>query len=509
MGKLLAKASCVVTVDDAFGVIPRGAIAIEGDTITEVGPYEELSRRGPFDEEVGSLENDLLMPGLISAHHHAPGRTFRGGNSDQMLECWLPFLQGIYRAGFSDREVYLNTAWACIELIRMGCTAAVDHHVGMPTQERLGIPTAVQAYKDSGIRVGFCVGIGDRNRLYYGDDEEVLSQLPTDVQEAASGFRSPPDIDGFFEVWDSFFEDLHEPDGRVRIFMGPTGPRWCSDELLSRIKSAAQRQHTGIQIHLLETAYQRAADPKTGGKSLVAWMDEMGFWGEDVSCAHGVWLTREDIEILKERGTVIVHNPANNLRLSSGIAPIHVMREIGVNLAFGADGCGVNDDNDLLMDLRLGDMLQRLPGALTPRIPPEEWIKMATLGGAQALLQAESLGSISPGKKADFILLDMRRLRYPSISPDVDPLSLLLQRGLGRDVRTMFVGGKAVMRDGTVLTLDEEAIAKEIDQFMGKHYPRLSALRPLFREVEAEIKTLYGEWDLGLPSKARYQYNLH
>ena len=134
---------------------------------------------------------------------------------------------------------------------------------------------------------------------------------------------------------------------------------------------------------------------------------------------------------------------------------------------------------------------------------------MATLGGAQALLQAESLGSISPDKKADFILLDMRRLRYPSISPDVDPLSLLMQRGLGRDVRTVFVDGKAVMRDGTVLTLDEEAIAKEIDQFMGKHYPRLSALRPLFREVEAEIKTLYGEWDLGLPSKARYQYNLH
>lgn len=510
MKKLLGKASFVVTVDDALGVIPRGAVVVEDDTITAVGPYEELSRQGPFQEEVGSLENDLLMPGLISAHHHAPGRSFRGGIEDQMLECWLPFLQGVYRAGFSEREVYLNTAWACIELIRMGCTGVVDHHVGIPTQERLGIPAAARAYQDSGVRVGLCVGAGDQNRLYYGGDEEVLASLPAEAQKAASVFRRSMDLDRFFDVWQSFFEDLHEPDGRVRIFMGPTGPEWCSEGLLSRIKEAAQSRGTGIQIHLLETAYQRAADRRTYGKSSVARLDKMGFWGREVSCAHCVWLSREDIEILKERGAVIVHNPANNLRLSSGIAPLRVMREIGVALAFGADGCGVNDDNDLLMDLRLGDMLQRLPpGARTPQIPPEEWIRMATLGGARALLQEKSLGSISPGKQADFILLDMKRLRQPSMSPDVAPLHLLMQRGLGRDVHSVFVDGRPLMRDGKVLTLDEEALAQEIGQAMARHYPRLAAIRPAFRKMEAQIRKLYAEWDLELPGKNRYQYNLH
>jgi 5-methylthioadenosine/S-adenosylhomocysteine deaminase len=134
---------------------------------------------------------------------------------------------------------------------------------------------------------------------------------------------------------------------------------------------------------------------------------------------------------------------------------------------------------------------------------------MVVQGGARVLLQSESLGSLSPGKKADFILVDLKRLRHPSLSPDVDFLNLLLHRGLGRDVHSVFVGGQALMRDRTILTIDEESVATGIRRAMERQYPRMEALRPLYRRVQAEIGNLYKQWDLRLPSEARYQYNAH
>ena len=508
MKRLLVKAGCVATLDDSIGTLTRGAILVEDGTIAAVGSYDELSRRGPFDEEVGSLEYDLLMPGLTSAHHHS-GRTFLEGHSDRPLECWLPYVFGVSRSGFSDEDHYLNTAWSCIELIRGGCTSAVDHHTGGSPHERQGIPSVVQAYRTVGMRVAVCVGIGDLDRFYYGGDEEVLKRLPPEAKDAVRNLTGPPDLDQFFEVWDSLFQELHEPKGRVRIFLGPLGAHRCSGELLRRVKDSARRCKTGIQLHLLETLYQRASGPRIRGKSLVSWLEELGFWGEEVSCAHGIWVSEEDLAILKERGVTVVHNPSSNLRSSSGIAPIRIMMEHGVPLAIGGDGFGANDDNDLLMDLRLGHMLQRLPGISVPPISPEDWFKMAVKGGARVLLQSESLGSLSQGKKADFILVDMKRIRHPTVNPSVDPLSLLLQRGLGRDVHTVYVDGQAVMREGKILTIDEEAIAKELKKSMERHYPRYEALRPEYLRVEEEIRNLLSGWDVDLPAKARYQYNLH
>ncbi|MEE9275620.1 MAG: amidohydrolase family protein [bacterium] len=507
MGKTLVKAAHLATLDDSLGVIPRGAIVVEGGRIAAAGPWEEISRLGPFAEEAGSLEDDILMPGLTSAHHHA-GRNFRDGISDQPLECWIQTLYGnAQSAGFNDEEVYLNTVWSCLELIRGGCTSVVDHHAPSPARERLGVPAAVRAYRDAGMRVGLCVGVRNQNRFHYEGDEAVFGRLPPEVQEEVGGFLKPLDQGRFFETWDSYFEDLHEPEGRVRIFLGPSGPQWCSEDLLARVKDAAGRRSTGIQIHLLETVYQRALGPRWKGKSLVRWLDELGFWGEEVSCAHGVWLSREDMDILRDRGVTLVHNPSSNLRLSSGIAPVRLMREAGMSVAIGADGMGMNDDNDMLTDLRLGHLLQRLPGVDTPPIAPGEWWKLAVAGGARALLQPGDLGSLAPGKKADFILVSAKRLRAPAANPDLDPLELLLQRGVGRDVHAVYVEGRALMREGKILSVDEEALAAEIGRIWALRYPRVKALRPLYKKLEEEIRKEFGGWDLRLPHANCYRYN--
>lgn len=509
MKRLLVKAAHVATLDEKLGTIEKGAVLIEGDEIKEVGSFEALSAKGPFDEEFGSLDDDLLMPGLVSAHHHS-GRGFRDGILDGALECWIQTLYGnVHAAGFSEEEIYLNTIWSCLELIRGGCTGVVDLHAGNPKHERLGIPATVRAYRDAGIRVALCVSVRNMNRLTYEGDDKVFHGLPPEIQEEIGGFLQSPDLDRFFETWNSYFDDLHEEGGRVRIFLGPSGPQWCSEALLERIKDEAKSKNTGIQIHLLETAYQRAAGPRTKGKSLVAWLDDQGFWGPEVSCPHCVWLSRDDMAILRDRGVSVVHNPSSNLRLSSGIAPVRVMREMGLNVAFGADGMGINDDNDVLADLRLGHLLQRLPGVDTAPIAAEDWYRLNVRGGARVMLQADSLGALAPGKKADFIQISQKRLRYPAANPEHDPLLLLLQRGMGHDVHSVWVGGEAIMRDGKILCVDEAALADEIHRLWSARYPRINALRPLYRHVEEKVRKEFEGWDLDLPGNNLYQYNAH
>ncbi|MFQ5915464.1 MAG: amidohydrolase family protein [Nitrospinota bacterium] len=190
MKRLLVKALCVATLDDSAGTITRGAVLVEDGIVTAVGPYDELFRQGPLDEEIGSLEDDLLMPGLTNAHHHS-ARYSRDGIPDEPLEHWLPFVLAFYRSDLSDEEIFLNTAWSCIELIRSRCTSVVDFHSGIWPQKRLGIPPVVRAYREIGLRVGVCVSIGDINRLYYEGDDQVVNNLPAEARRGRSSAHPP------------------------------------------------------------------------------------------------------------------------------------------------------------------------------------------------------------------------------------------------------------------------------------------------------------------------------
>ncbi|MFQ5913557.1 MAG: amidohydrolase family protein [Nitrospinota bacterium] len=505
-GRILAKAAFVASLDDSLGTISRGAVIVEGDKITAVGPYDQLSKQGPFSEEIGSLRSDLLMPGLTSSHHHAH-RAFRDGHPDKPLEKWLPFRVGPYAQGFSNEQIYLNKAWATIELIRAGCTSVLDWHTGVGRADRLGVPIAIKAYREIGMRVALALGVTDQNRLFYLGNEKVFNRLSKRAKAGAKGALFPLNHDKFFGLWTSLRKELTRPDGRVQIYHGPAAPHTCSDALLRRMKRSAEEHKAGIQIHLDESPHQRAAAFEAKGKSNVQWMDELGFWGPEVSCAHGVWLSEDDLQILKNRGTTVVHDPGSNLRLFSGIAPVHVMRKVGTPLAFGADGVGINDNNDLMMDIRLADMLQRLPGLKTPRISAENWFKIAIQGGARVLLQENALGSLSPGKNADFILVDLERMRSPSTSSDVEPLELLIHRGFGSDVHTSYVAGRPVMRSGKILNIDEKAIAKGIKKAMAGKYPFYKKVKPVVAESEEIVADLVKSWDLRLSPKTGYRYN--
>ena len=334
MTRRLVKANLVVTLEESMGVLSEGAVVIEGNRIVDVGPYDRLKQEGPFEEELGSLTSSILLPGLIDAHHHGRG-TFRDGIPDTPLEIWLPYLTAGAEGGFSPEEVYLQTQWSAMELIRAGVTSVMNL---MPTLSLpdFGAGTALQAYWDLGMRA--CLGplLWDRYHFAYEEDESFLRRLPREVAAQLAGKLQGFDIDEYLKRWRGVFDTWHGRGDRLKVYLAPTGVTRIAETSLRRMKAEADERSTGLQTHALETRYQALYAKRVWGKSAVRHLLDLGVLGPEVSLAHMVWTDREDMAILADSGTVCVHNPSVNLRLCSGIAPVREMVRQGVGVALGS-----------------------------------------------------------------------------------------------------------------------------------------------------------------------------
>jgi 5-methylthioadenosine/S-adenosylhomocysteine deaminase len=420
-----------------------------------------MARRGPFDRVLGSPDEGLVLPGFVNAHHHI-GAPFRSGLVDLPLEPWL---HRRYRGGghsftyLTPEDLYYQTFWAALELLRAGVTTVLDHHAGNAQAPQMGVPNAIEAYRTAGIRCCLCIRFEDRFSTVYSDEEAFLASLPPALRERVTHSRHAVDLEAQLALWGQVFRDFDGRDGRLRIFIGPYTVGTCTDTLFRRVAAIAREHGTGIQTHLLESRYERIHGLKAWGKSPVAHLHEIGFLGPDVSCAHSVWLSDEDIRLMADTGTAAVHNPSANLRLSSGIARLPDMLRGGMRVAFGLDSFGLNDDNDYLSDLRLGMLLHRLPGVTRAKPSALEMLQVAIRGGADVTWGLKELGSLEPGKLADLILLDTERMRRSPAVSDAHPIEeVLLHRGQGRDVKTVLVDGRIVLEDGRFPGLDEDTV---------------------------------------------------
>ena len=211
-------------------------------------------------------------------------------------------------------------------------------------------------------------------------------------------------------------------------------------------------------MHVLETKYQRAYFSRAYGQSAVQWLDHMGFLGPRTSLAHGVWLSREDAAILAKRGTPLVHNPSSNLRLKSGIAPIAMLHEVGVPLALGLDSSTLNDEPDILQEMRLCANLQRVPGVDAKLVPLKEIFRMGTVNGSQALGWGGFAGILEPGKRADLVLLDARSFSQPYLAEQQNPIDTLITRGKSSAVDTVIVDGEILYQGKNHLRLQRKQI---------------------------------------------------
>jgi cytosine/adenosine deaminase-related metal-dependent hydrolase len=476
-------------------VIEGGAVFQRDGTIVEVGRYADLAARYQPDELIGSAEH-LIFPGFVNAHHHVGLTPFQLGSPDYPLELWFAS-----RLGARDVDPYLDTLYSAFEMLESGVTT-VQHLHGWrvaPASRVLAIADRIlRAYEDIGMRVSYSFALCDQNRLVYEADEAFLRRLPPELAvDVAAWFHArtiplddQPDL--FADLWDRCQRNTAE---RVRVQLAPANLHWCSDAALRALRETANRYRVGMHMHLVETAFQKAYARRRTGTTAVRHLATLGLLGQDLTLGHGVWLTEEDLDLVARSSTMVCHNASSNLRLRSGIAPLTAFAERGIRVALGIDEAGLNDDRDMLQEMRLVLRLHRMPGMDEAVPTPTEVFGMATEHGAATTPFASRIGTLQPGKAADLVVMNWRHVAYPYLDPDASVVDALVHRGRASGVETVLVAGEPVLRDGRFTRVDKAAALEELAASLRTPpQPVEERRRRLARAVFPYVKNFYEGW---------------
>ena len=471
-------------------VLSDGGVLVEDDRIAATGPYGELRRHNPDARMLGS-DRHIVLPGLVNAHHHVGVTPVQLGSLDEPLEMWA-----ITRIGARAVDPYLDTLYSAFEMLESGVTT-VQHifawvHRDLPAV-RQAVGRMLDAYDEVGMRVSFSIAMRDQNRSMLIDDAGMLAGVPEALR---------PRLAARFEHYTvpleeqlGLFEDLvrsYASHPRIAIQLAPGNLHWCSDSALETLEAAARRHEVPLHIHLLETIFQKEYARRRTGGSALEHLGRCGMLGPHVTLGHGVWMTEADIELVADTGTHICHNCSSNLRLRSGILPLNRLTRQGVNVALGIDEAGLNDDRDMLQEMRLVLRLHREPG-MDERMPTaEEVLAMATAGGARTTPFADRIGALRPGMQADLVLIDGDRLAGPYLDPAIGAIDAVLNRAKTEHVDAVMVGGSMVVEDGETCSIDKRAALDELRRSLA--YLRTEeeeAERAFARKLYEPVRRLY------------------
>ena len=470
-----------------------GAVAVAAEKIIAMGTTEELSGRYPNAEVMGG-KRFLLIPGLINGHSHGRGLTdFQRGALDNTLESWL-----LDTRKYLPISPYDDIALSAIRLLKSGVTTTMHNHLLKdPTAYEEEFDEALRAYADAGLRVQFNPGVRNDNPFVYGDNKAFLARLPENLR---SLLTAPPPSGAL--TGENFVEAVRALHGRCngpmsRIGFGPLAPQWCTPDLLMEVRRQADRLKTPIHVHAVQSVFQKIYGLQFLGKTLIEAMNEMGFLGPGLVIGHCVWPTRKDLELLAASGTAVTHHPSCNLRVRNGICPAFHMLEAGVLVGLGLDGKSINDDDDMIQEMKVCFLLHRIPSLEldSPCLTARRVFQMATENNATLLGFGSELGRLAPGAWADLVLLDYEKMCAPFTDPSHDPIDVLLYRGAASHVHMVMVNGRIVMQDGRVLTLDEEAVGGRLAAAAARpRTDRETALGGVMDELRKHIVDYYRGW---------------
>ena len=423
---LLFNADWLVACDSAMSRLRSGAVAIEGDRVTAAGPSGELRSLYRGRREL-DLSGYLLMPGLINTHTHAAMSLFRGAGDDLPLNRWLEKIIFPLETAFVNPDsVYLGTLLSTVEMLKSGTTCFCDGYFFEESAARAAI--------DSGIRAVMGQGI--------------------------LNFPTPdlPDPANFQSRAEAFLSSFPDPTGRIRPSLFCHAPYTCGPAMLKHVKELCRSHKILFQTHLSETAGEVGEIIRRYGRRPGMHLDALGVLDELTLCAHGIWLSKDEILSIAKSGASVSHCPESAMKLGSGIAPIPDMISSGVTVGLGTDGCASNNDLDLFSEMSFAAKIHKVFRKDPLACPAEQVLRMATLGGASALGLGNETGSIEPGKKADLIALS---LNQPHLMPMYDPVSHIVYAARGSDVRFVWVDGRQVLKDGRLLAVDEAEVLSE------------------------------------------------
>jgi 5-methylthioadenosine/S-adenosylhomocysteine deaminase len=422
---LVITGGTVVTMDPARRVIQDGAVAVDGRDIVGVDTSETIRRQFRGQETVDAA-GQVIMPGLINTHTHAPMVLFRGLADDLALMDWLnKYIFPAEAKMVSPEFVRAGTRLAALEMIESGTTTFADMYY---FEEEIA-----NATKAAGLRA-------------------VLGQ--TVIQFPVADAKTPADALTRAEAFIKAFKD----DPLITPAVAPHAMYTLDGATLKAARELSRRYGVPTLIHLAETRDEVKTAQERFKSSPVAYLDSLGFFGPGVLAAHGVWVSDAEVALLKARGVGISHNPESNMKLASGTAPVTAYLRADVAIGLGTDGAASNNDLDMFEAMRMASLLHKLQTFDPQAVSAKTALEMATIRGARALGMDKQIGSLEPGKRADIIVVSMNSARQ---TPMYDPLSHLVYVTHGDDVQTTIVNGAVLMRNRKVLTLDEAAVLKE------------------------------------------------
>lgn len=455
-----------VTPEGAPEIIDDGAIAFEDGVVLAIGPAKDVTAAYP-GAVVTTHPNHMIIPGLVNSHHHIGLTPLQLGAPDFPLELWFAA-----RLAMRKIDPYLDTMFSAFEMIASGVTT-VQHIQGWAMgdfdQVVASASGVLKAYDDIGMRVSYCYAVREQNRFVYEADEDFCKRLPPEVAKAMAAHfaRQTLQFDDFMQLFDVLVAQNENP--RARIQLAPANLHWMSDDGLLAIQEKSSTAGAPMHMHLLETAYQKEYAYKRTGTTAVKHLEKLGLLGPHMTLGHGVWMTEEDIEICAGTGTCVCHNCSSNFRLRSGVLPLMELQKRGMTVGMGMDEAGINDDRDMLQEMRMALTVHRVPGMTITDVPsPAQVLRMATEHGGLTTAFGAEIGRLEPGRQMDAVVLDYDSATYPFQDPDIAPLDALIHRAKTKDVQAVMVAGRVVYEDGEFTLIDRDAILAQIAEALAK-----------------------------------------
>jgi len=430
---LIVSGGTVVTMDGTRTVYDDGAVAVKGDSIVAVAPRIEIDAKYAAVQVVDA-KGKLVLPGFINGHTHVPMTLLRGLHDDVTLDEWLrKYIFPAEAKNVTEEFVRWGTRLAAAEQIRGGVTTFADMYYFEDA--------VAEETKAAGMR-----GVLGETFIDFPAPDNKTNAVALDYTEK------------FLKRW--------QGDPLIHAAAAPHSIYTCSKKTLQDAAALARKYNAPILIHVAEMKKELDDSRAQNGTTPVQYLDKIGVLGPDVVAAHCIFVDETDRQLLAQKQTGCVHNPSSNMMLASGVSPVPELRAAGVAVGLGTDGpAGSNNDLDLMEEMDLAAKLQKITKMDPRALGAQSVVEMATIEGAKALHMEKEIGSLETGKKADIILIG---LDAPNAVPMYDIYAQLAYALKGSDVQTVVIGGRIVLRDHKLLTVDEPAAIAKAREYKTK-----------------------------------------